>query len=145
MSRMEKEDIGLHNGKYDYNIVHLKRIFSSFDNYPDEFKFFRKLLTSIRIWRERSEVQFLRTEILDMILLNEFVNNKGMNLSGNIQNCLMILDQEESTKRVLGMFGDFYLDVFEKLTEDQKKKLSSTAKKTLDALSKDKYVEGQFN
>lgn len=145
MNKKEKEDSGLYAGKYDHIIVHLKRVFSCFENYPDELKFFRKLLTTIRIWRERSELQFLRTEILDMILLNEFVNNKGMNLSGNIQNCLMILDQESSTKRVLKMFGKFYLDIYESMSDEEKKKVVIAAGKSLDALSKDKYTDGPFN
>lgn len=145
LNKKEKEDLGLHNGKFDHNIVHIKRVFSCFENYPEEFKYFRKLMVSIRIWREKSELQFLRTEILDMILLNEFVNNKGMNLSGNIQNCLMILDQEISTKRTLKNFGDFYMELYGKLNDEQKKKLSTLAGKSLDALAKDKYIEAQFS
>lgn len=52
VSKMEREKSNfLFGNKYDYTIVHLKRVFQCFEESTEEFKQFRNLLSSMRIWR----------------------------------------------------------------------------------------------
>lgn len=48
-SQMDKNSLFM--GKYDFTIVHLRRVYQCFEAYPEELKSFKKLLVAMRIWR----------------------------------------------------------------------------------------------
>jgi hypothetical protein len=146
ISKMEREKSPLlYMNKFDYSIVHLKRIYQCFEDSPEDLNDFRTLLTAMRIWRERNGLEFLRAEIIDIIILNDFINNRGINIPGSAINCLMILDYEEITRAVLIKFDSFYETLYNKLTEDQKAKIFSSAGKSLYTLFRQNFDEAKFN
>jgi len=67
----------------DSSIVHIKRIYDCFDN-SESLTQFRTLMSFMRNWREKNKLFFLVPELMDAVLLTEFLSNKAGNFAGYV-------------------------------------------------------------
>jgi len=94
--------------KYDNSVVHIQRIYDCFED-SDRLKQFRDLMCLMRIWRSKNEnTILLAPELLDAVLLVEFLNNKNGNLATYVINCLTVMSTEEAFKATLNKCGFLY-------------------------------------
>jgi len=124
----------VYNEKYDYALMHIRRVVACFEGMENKFKEFRKFMTLIRMWRSVNNLEFLRPEVLDIVLLHEFLNNPHINFANGIVECMMVLTSEEILKRVLGTYDNFYVEYYSQLLDEQKSTLSSACRKTLNCV-----------
>jgi hypothetical protein len=130
--------------KYDFSIVHLKRIYDLFEDQPDDLRELRMLLTVFRIWRDRCELSFLKTEIIDIILLNEFLNLGKIEIAACAINALMVLNHKENTRFVLSRFDDYYINSYDCLSDEHKSKILTSVETTLSKIFSEDISESKF-
>jgi len=128
---------------YDFHIVHVKRIYDSFDE-SEKLDQFRKLMTLMRIWREKSNLWLLAAELIDAVLINEFLNNKAGNIAGYVIGCLIIMSSEETFLAALSKCGTSYTRLYKEIPSKMKWSISSKCNQTLEAIYKEDFTSSFF-
>jgi len=127
--------------KYDNSVVHIQRIYDCFED-SDRLKQFRDLMCLMRIWRSKNEnTILLAPELLDAVLLVEFLNNKNGNLATYVINCLTVMSTEEAFKATLNKCGDFYTKLYKEIPSKMKWTIASKSSQSLEAIYNEQFEE----
>jgi len=127
--------------KYDNSVVHIQRIYDCFED-SDRLKQFRDLMCLMRIWRSNNEnVILLAPELLDAVLLADFLSNKNGNLATYVINCLTVMSTEEAFKAALSRCGDFYTKLYKEIPSKMKWAIASQSSQSLEAIYKEQFEE----
>lgn len=125
-------------------ITHVRQIYNNFEHTLEDLSHFRILLVALRIWRDKHNLSCLRSEVLDILLLNEFLTNKFVNLSPALNNCLLILSTDEVLKSVLSRFGTFYEELYQEMSQDEKIIIQKVSSQSLNSIFQGNFAPIKF-
>jgi len=125
-------------------ITHVRQIYNTFEHSVEDLSSFRILLAALRIWRDKHSLSCLRSEILDILLLNEFLTNKLVNISPALNNCLLVLSSDEVLKSVLSRFGNFYEELYQEMSQDEKSLIQKVSSQSLNSIFQGNFAPIKF-
>jgi len=125
--------------KFNFLITHVKQIYNTFENLSDDLANFRTLLITLRLWREKNSLNSLPTEIIDVILLNEFLTNKLLNISSTLITCFTILSSEEVMKAILKRYGAQYESLYQEISQSERGKILRISSQSLNSVLQGDY------
>lgn len=125
-------------------VTHVRQIYNAFEHSIEDLSSYRILLVALRIWRDKHNLSCLRSEILDILVLNEFLTNKLVNISPALNNCLLVLSTDEVLKSVLSRFGNFYEELHQEMSEDDKKLLQKVSSQSLHSIFQGNFAPIKF-
>jgi len=127
----------------DASVVHIKRIYDCFDN-AESLDQFRTLMSIMRNWREKNKLFFLAPEIVDAVLLTEFLSNKAGNFAGYVTNTLITMSTEETFQASLNKCGPYYTKLYKNILSKMKWSISTKCSQSLEAIYEETFDQSNL-